>query len=156
MAQIAVGSHPGPLASIDHVLESAGRFLAPLGRALFAAIFIFASLGHFSAGTIAYAASHGVPMASFLVPASGVLALLGGLSVLAGYHARLGALMLVAFLVPVTFSMHAFWGIEDAPLAQLQQAMFMKNVALIGGALLIARFGAGPISVDSRREQKRS
>src|SRR5687767_1557536 len=154
MAQIAIGSHPGPLATVDHALESAGRWLAPLGRALFSAIFIFASLGHFSAGTIGYAASHGVPMASFLVPASGVLALLGGLSVLTGYHARLGALLLIVFLVPVTFTMHAFWGIEDAQLAQMQQAMFMKNIALIGGALLIARFGAGSVSVDARREQK--
>ena len=153
MAQIAVGSHPGPLATVDHALEAAGRVLAPLGRALFASIFIFASLGHFSAGTIAYAASHGVPLASFLVPASGVLALVGGLSVLTGYHARVGALLLVAFLIPVTLSMHAFWGIEDANLAQVQQAMFMKNVALIGGALLIARFGAGPVSVEARRER---
>jgi putative oxidoreductase len=130
--------------------QEALRWLVPVGRALFAAIFILASFGHFSASTIGYAASAGVPLASIAVPVSGVIALVGGLSVLLGYRARLGAVLLVAFLLPVTFMMHNFWGVSDPMMARIQQVMFMKNIALTGAALLIAYFGAGPVSLDSR------
>ncbi|HEY3818017.1 MAG TPA: DoxX family protein [Polyangiaceae bacterium] len=123
--------------------------LAPLGRLLFAAIFILASFGHFSSREIAYAAQQGVPYAHALVPISGVIALVGGLSVLFGFKAKLGAWLLVIFLVPVTLTMHAFWRAHDPMMAQMQQAMFLKNVSMLGGALLIAYFGAGPISFDS-------
>jgi putative oxidoreductase len=89
-------------------------------------------------------------MASLLVPASGVLALLGGLSVLIGWKARFGALLLMLFLIPVTLMMHRFWGLDDPQAAMLQRIMFMKNVSMLGGALILAYFGAGPISIDAR------
>jgi putative oxidoreductase len=126
------------------------RWAVPIGRALFSAIFIFAAFGHFSPQTIGYAASAGVPLASIAVPFSGVLSLAGGLSVLLGYRARIGAGLLVLFLVPVTLMMHKFWAVSDPMMAQMQMAMFMKNVALTGGALLIGYFGAGPVSLDAR------
>ena len=90
-------------------------------------------------------------MASLLVPASGVLAALGGLSILVGYRARIGAWLLVAFLVPVTLTMHAFWTVKDPMMMQLQFGMFMKNLGLLGGALFLASFGPGAISLDARR-----
>jgi putative oxidoreductase len=135
-------------------LESPLRFTVPLGRVLFAAIFLMASLGHFSAQEIGYASQQGVPFASVLVPFSGVLALMGGLSVLLGYRARLGALLLLVFLVPVTLMLHRFWGVADPMQAQIQLVNFMKNVSMMGTTLLIAYFGAGPLSLDSRREAK--
>ena len=101
-------------------------------------------------GGVQHAAELGVPLARLAVPASGLLALAGGLSVLAGYHTRLGAWLLVAFLVPVTVMMHAFWRLADPVAVHTQQAMFMKNVAMIGAALLIACFGGGPWSLDAR------
>ena len=113
----------------------------PVGRAFFAAIFLMAGPAHFNPATIAYARSAGVPFADFLVPASGVLAVLGGLSVLLGWRARVGAALLVAFLVPVTLSMHAFWTVKDPMMAQMQFAMFMKNLSMLGGALLITQLG---------------
>lgn len=131
------------------------RYVVPLARLLFAAIFIVASLGHFSQQGIEYAAQEGAPFASALVPLSGVMALVGGLMVLLGYRAKIGAWLLVAFLIPVTIVMHDFWAVEDAATAQLQQVMFLKNLALLGGALLIARYGAGPISLDAARLAKR-
>jgi putative oxidoreductase len=121
------------------------------GRAFYAAIFIIAALGHFSPQMVAFAAQQGVPLAPLAVPLSGVIALLGGLSVLTGYHARIGAGLLVVFLVPVTLMLHAFWAVQDPMMAQIQQAMFFKNLSMLGGALLIAYFGAGPLSLDSRR-----
>jgi putative oxidoreductase len=125
--------------------------LVPIARASLAAIFLIAGPSHFSPGVITYAHSAGVPFASFVVPAAGVLAFLGGLSVLLGWRARLGALMLVAFLVPVTLTMHEFWAVKDPMMAQIQFTMFMKNVGLLGGALLVTHFGAGPFSLDARR-----
>lgn len=130
----------------------AEHVLMPLGRALFAAIFLYSSIGHFSQATIHYAASHGVPLANLLVPASGVLAFVGGLSVLLGLKARYGAAMLVAFLVPVTLLMHDFWNVADPMMRQTQQVMFLKNLSMLGGALFLLHHGAGPVSLDARGE----
>jgi putative oxidoreductase len=95
-------------------------------------------------------------LASILVPLSGVLALAGGLSILLGYRAKIGAWVIALFLVPVTLMMHKFWGISDPMMAQMQMAMFMKNVSMLGAALLISQLGAGPFSLDARRLQLRT
>jgi putative oxidoreductase len=124
------------------------------GRILYSLIFLAAVPGHFKSETIAYAAAAGVPLADLAVPASGILALVGALSVLLGYRARWGAIALIAFLVPVTLAMHNFWAVSDPMMRQMHMAMFMKNVALIGGALTIVRFGAGELSFDARAERR--
>ncbi|MBC9908846.1 DoxX family protein [Chitinophaga varians] len=121
-----------------------------LGRILFALIFVMSGINHVGGAGADYAAASGVPAANIMVRLAGLLSLVGGLSVLLGYKARIGAWLVVIFLVPVTFAMHKFWGIADPMTAQMQMAMFMKNVALIGGALLIAYFGAGPFSIDNK------
>jgi putative oxidoreductase len=126
------------------------RSIVPIARLLFVALFLMSAPGHFQAQTIAYAAQQGVPFATILVPFSGLLALAGGLSVLLGWHARVSAWLLVAFLVPVTLAMHAFWNVPDPMTRMMQQAMFMKNLGLLGGALLVAYWGAGPVSLDER------
>lgn len=134
------------------------RYLVPLGRFLFAFLFVMSAPGHFSEKTIAMAAHHGVPLAYIAVPLSGALALAGGLSVILGLKARWGGWMLVLFLVPVTLTFHNFWAVKDPAAAQMQQVNFMKNTSMLGGALLIAYFGAGPLSLDawlkSRRKPK--
>jgi putative oxidoreductase len=114
-------------------------------------VFLMAAFSHFSAATISYAADQGVLFPTVVVPLAGLLAAAGGLSIALGYRAKLGAALLVVFLVPVTLSMHAFWRVSDPGFAAIQQAMFMKNVSLLGGALLVAYFGAGPLSLDARR-----
>jgi len=72
-------------------------------------------------------------------------------SVLLGYRAKIGAWLLVVFLVPVTLAIHNFWAVHDPMAAQIQQVMFMKNLSMLGAALLISYFGAGPLSFDARR-----
>jgi putative oxidoreductase len=125
------------------------RYVALAGRQLFSVIFIIASAGHFTPATIASAADQGVPMAGLLVPVSGFIALAGGLSLLFGYRARLGAWLLVLFLVPVTLTMHAFWAVSDPMMFQVQLALFVRNLMMLGGALLVARVGAGSLSLDA-------
>lgn len=125
------------------------KYIALLGRLFYSVLFIMSgATGLFSAQKIAYAASQGVPLASFMVPLSSLIALLGGLSILVGYKSRYGAWLIVLFLVPVTLMMHQFWEIADPLKAASEQASFMKNIALIGAALLIAYFGSGPLSLD--------
>jgi putative oxidoreductase len=127
------------------------RYVIPAGRLLYSLIFLMTPLSHFSAGTIAYASLSGVPMAGILVPLSGVIGFVGGLSVLLGYQTKRGAWLLVVFLIPVSLTMHAFWNVPDPMMHQAQLAHFMKNVSLLGAALLISQFGAGPMSLDARR-----
>ncbi len=124
-----------------------------LGRFLFVLLFLMAGPNHFSKQTVDFAASQGVPLASLAVPFSGILALAGGVSILLGYRAKVGAWLIVLFLVPVTLMMHKFWTVHDPMMAQMQMIMFMKNVAILGGALLISQLGAGPFSLDARRSR---
>ena len=126
-------------------------YLVPLGRFLYSAIFLMTLFGHFSAGYIGYAAQAGVPAPGLLVPLSGVIAILGGLSITLGYKAKIGGWLIVLFLVPVSFKMHAFWAVTDPMMRGMQMAMFWKNVSMLGAALLITHFGAGPLSLDARR-----
>ena len=129
------------------------KYILLTGRVLFSIIFLMSMMGHFSARTIAYATSAGVPMASFLVPATGVMAFLGGLSILLGYKAKIGAWIIVVFLLPVTFMMHKFWTITDPMMMQMQMTIFMKNIALTGAALMITYLGTGPLSLDAREKK---
>jgi len=126
------------------------KYAALTGRILFSLIFLFGGIGHFSSQSIGYAASQGVPMASFLVPLSGIIAIIGALSIITGYKAKVGAWLLVLFIIPVTFYLHKFWNIPDPMMKQIDMAMFLKNIGLLGGALFFAFFGAGPLSIDER------
>jgi putative oxidoreductase len=126
------------------------NYVVLLGRILFTLIFITAAPGHFAAGTIGYAASKGVPMASILVPLSGIIAIVGGLSILLGFKAKYGAWLIVIFLVPITFMIHNYWTVADPMMRSMQQINFMKNLSMIGAALMIAHFGSGPLSVDKK------
>jgi len=132
--------------------KSSASISAPVvlaGRILFSLIFLMSGFTHFSGQTIGFAASQGVPLASIVVPLSGVIAFVGALSILLGYRAKLGALLIVVFLIGVT-PMHKFWGITDPMMQQMQMVMFLKNLTMLGGALLISQFGSGPWSLDSR------
>ena len=132
------------------------RILFPIGRILFSLIFIIAAPRHFSTEGIGHAASLGVPFAQILVPLSGIMAIVGGLSVALGYKTRRGAWLLVGFLVPVTWMMHAYWKQSDPATFRVQQAMFAKNLSMLGAALLITQFGAGPLSIDDlKKDEKR-
>jgi putative oxidoreductase len=135
-------------------LSGLSRYVTLAGRILFSGIFLMAAPMHFSQPEVAYAKAAGVPLANLLVPASGLLALAGALSILLGYRAKIGAWLLVLFLVPVTLAMHNFWAVQDPMMAQIQMAMFMKNASILGGALLISQFGSGPLSLDARRDSR--
>lgn len=125
-----------------------------LGRVLFASLFIMSGINHLTKtqGLAQYAASGGVPAPKVAVVVTGVMILVGGISMLLGYEPRVGALLLAVFLIPVAIIMHRFWGLTDAGMAQSQQIHFWKNIAMAGAALMIYYFatvypGAWPYSV---------
>jgi putative oxidoreductase len=132
------------------------KALVLIGRIFFSWIFLYTITGHFSESTIGYAESKGVPFASIAVPLSGVIAVLGGLSILFGYKAKIGGWLVVLFLVPITLIMHNFWAIADPAASQTQLVAFNKNLAMLGGALLITYFGSGPLSIDVLMNKKKT
>lgn len=126
------------------------------GRILFSLIFIMSGFGHiFSAGEmIGYAEQMGVPFASVAVLITGIMILLGGFSIILGYKVKWGALLLIIFLIPTSFIMHPFWSIQDPMQSQIQMTMFMKNLSMLGGAILIYYFGSGTLSIDKKYSNK--
>ncbi len=121
-----------------------------LGRILFSLLFILSGINHFAQldGMSQYAASAKVPAPKLAVLVTGIMLLLGGLSVLLGYQVRVGALLLFLFLVPAAFIMHRFWGLSDPMMKATQMAHFLKNLALAGASLLIFFHGPGPLSLS--------
>jgi putative oxidoreductase len=118
---------------------------APAGRVLIALIFVLSGinkLGSF-AGTQAYMESAGVP--GMLLPVVIALELLGGLAIILGWHTRLAAFLLAGFTLLSGILFHG--NIGD----QMQMIMFMKNVAIAGGFMMIVALGAGPWSIDNRK-----
>ena len=117
-----------------------------IGRVLFAMIFIASGMNHFfklNEGA-AYATAKGIPAAKAMTVVSGLMILLGGVSVLLGWHRFIGAGLIVIFLVPTAFVMHAFWKETDPMMMQNEMAHFMKDMALVGAALLIAFYSGMP------------
>jgi putative oxidoreductase len=127
--------------------------VALLGRVFLSAIFIVSSLMHIAnfKGTEAFMASQGMPTVGFFLVMAIILELIGGLMVLLGFNTKLGAAMLIVFLLPATFIFHRFWGLED-PQRQMQMINFMKNMSILGGLLVIFALGPGPKSLDQRNK----
>ncbi len=123
-----------------------------IARVLLAAMFILAGFSKFGnlQGTAGYIASGGLPMASVLAFLVASLEVVGGLALAVGFQARIAAAALAGFTLLATFLFHNFWAMP-AEQAFVQQLMFMKNLAVVGGLLMVFSFGAGPASVDSRR-----
>lgn len=110
-----------------------------IGRILFVALFLASAMGHLTQSKAmgSYAESKGVPSPVLATQVSGVLILLGGISVLLGLWGDLGSLFLVVFLLPTALLIHGFWK-ETEPMAkQMEMVQFNKDVALAGGALVL-------------------
>ena len=127
------------------------KFGPLLGRILIALLFLLSGFGKITgfAGTAGYMASKGIPMAELLLTITIVIELGGALMIIAGFKARLAALALFLWMIPVTFIFHNFWAMP-ADQAMIQQIMFMKNLSIMGAMLYIAAFGSGPMSVDMK------
>jgi putative oxidoreductase len=121
-------------------------------RVLLAAMFVLAGFSKFAAlaGTAGYIASKGLPMPSVLAFGTAALEVVAGLALAIGLQARWAALALAIFTLLASVLFHNFWAMP-AEQQMVQQLMFMKNLAVTGGLLMVFSFGAGPLSVDARR-----
>jgi putative oxidoreductase len=126
--------------------------LALIGRLVLAWFFVPAGWGKIAgfAGTVAYAASAGLPMPQVGVAAGLLIELLGGLMLLVGFKTRWAALALAVFSVAAAFFFHNYWTLPEAQ-QTMQQLNFTKNLAIAAGLLAFAAFGPGRFSFDVRR-----
>lgn len=122
-----------------------------LGRVFLSAIFILSGTAKFAdwTGYLSTMEAKGFVAAPLFLAVAGAIEVTGGLSILTGTFARLGALALFLYLIPTTLLFHDFWNLAGAE-RQLQMTMFLKNAAIMGGLLLTIGYGAGRASIDSR------
>lgn len=111
-----------------------------LGRAIFGGYFLYNGINHFvqRRNLAGYAESKGVAKPDLAVEVSGAMMIAGGLSLLSGYRPKIGSALITAFLAAVSPQMHAFWKEADPQRRQGEMVNFMKNVALVGAAMIAA------------------
>ncbi len=137
---------------MDKLREAVEQYGPLVGRILLSLMFIISGWGKITgfAGTAGYMASKGMPFPQLLLVGAIIVELGGGLMLLFGWNTRLAALAMFLFIIPTTLIFHNFWA-ADAASVQNQMIHFMKNVTIMGGMLYVMAFGAGPLSLDNRK-----
>ena len=128
-----------------------------IGRILFAVMFVLGGINHFTQaeGMTGYAKHKGVPAAKVANLVSGAVLVLGGLSIILGVYADLGALAVSILLIVMAVMMHDFWKQSDAQAKQTEMISFLKNISMAGGGLFMYAVMAtadseyGPAITDS-------
>jgi putative oxidoreductase len=133
------------------MLNSLQTPFALIGRVLIALLFIPAGFGKIAgfAGAAGYIASKGVPFPEICAAIAIAVELGLGLLLLVGFQARWAALGIALFTLVITFIFHNYWGVP-ADQVMMQKQAFFKNIAVVGGLLTIAAWGAGRWSVDGQ------
>ena len=135
--------------------NSSGGFVPLLGRILLSSVFILAGIGKVGgfSGEEMFLASKHFPLPAVALGIAMIVELVGGLAILVGLYTRFTAWIVFLYLIPTTFLFHNFWTMEGAA-RQDNIIHFEKNLAIMGGLLILATFGAGGFSVDSARAPK--
>lgn len=120
-----------------------------IGRILFGGYFVMSGLNHFmKLGMLTgYTSSKGVPSPKLAVMVTGLLLLAGGLGMLLGVYTQWAVLALVLFFIPVSFKMHNFWTVSDPQAKMMEMVHFMKNMGLLGAALMTLAITDWPYSL---------
>ncbi len=127
--------------------------LSLLGRLLLSVLFLPAGIGKITgfAGTVGYITSVGLPMPTLAAIIALTVEIVGGLALIAGFGTRIAALALALFTLVASFFFHAYWAVP-ADQQLVTQLLFFKNIAVVGGLLTLAAWGAGAWSVDASRK----
>lgn len=125
------------------------------GRVLFAVLFLPAGISKLTgfAGTVGYISSAGLPLPSVGAAMALTVEILGSLALLAGWQTRWAALLLGLFTLAASFFFHPFWSVAPEQ-AYVTQLLFFKNIAVVGGLLVLAAQGAGGWSLDARAGER--
>jgi putative oxidoreductase len=123
-----------------------------IARVLLALMFLLGGISKFTGldGTAGYIASVGLPAPQLLAVGAGLVEVIGAVLLIVGWQARWAALALAAFTLLASVLFHNYWAMP-ADQQMMQQLMFMKNLSVIGGLLVVFAFGAGTLSLDQRR-----
>lgn len=124
-----------------------------IGRLLLALLFLPAGISKLTgyAGTVGYIQSVGMPLPEIGAAVAIAVEIGGSLALIFGFGARIAAVVLAVFTLVASFYFHNFWALP-AEQAFVQQLMFFKNVAVVGGLLTLAAWDAGAWSLDARRK----
>jgi putative oxidoreductase len=127
------------------------------GRTLLSLVFLFSAIGdkipHYKQ-VVERMATKGVPAPSFMLAGAISFMILGSLSLITGYKARIGAFLLLLFTLSGTYYFHDYWAFDNPELRQEFLKSFMKNVAIIGGLLMVIANGPGLMSFDARKSNE--
>ncbi len=136
---------------MNTLCKSSAKPLALIARILLAAIFVSAGLSKLGGfeGTVGYIASKGLPAPALIAVLTIAVEVLGGIAVVIGFKARIAGLLLAVFTLLAAFIFHNYWA-APADQAYIQNIMFMKNLSMAGGLLLLTVFGAGGLSLDAK------
>jgi putative oxidoreductase len=131
---------------------SSQSFALAFGRACLALVFLASGAAKLLswASVSGYMASREIPWPGFFLCGAVLLEIGGGLSVLLGWKARIGAKALILVLIPATLAFHGFWHEAEAEVRE-QVLQFLKNLSILGGLILVAVHGSGPWSLDRGR-----
>ena len=126
-----------------------------VGRLLIVALFLPAGLGKITGfeGTLGYFASLGIPAPVFALVATIVIEVLGSIALIVGFQTRIVAVIMAIFTLAAAVTGHAYWA-APADAAFIAQLLFFKNIAVMGGLLVLASAGAGSFSIDGRKAAK--
>ncbi|GAA6619587.1 DoxX family protein [Scytonema sp. NUACC26] len=122
------------------------KYIPLIARASLASVFLESGVNKILHPVVTqqFMAAYGIPFTRFFLVSAIVLELTAGLSVLLGYKARWGAIALIKFLITVTFIFHT--NFSD----HMQVGHFMKNLAILGGLMMVVQYGSGAVSFDRR------
>ncbi|MGH9727999.1 MAG: DoxX family protein [Candidatus Acidiferrales bacterium] len=135
-------------------MNSYERIMPLVGRISIGVLFIFTGtekVMHFS-GMVPFLASKGMPLANVMLATALTIELLGALCLITGFQTRIAALLIFLYLIPTTLMFHNFWAMQGAMRAD-NQINFLKNLAIMGGLLMLAAYGPGELSIDASRAQ---
>lgn len=133
-------------------MKNSDNYLSLAGRLLVAFLFLPAGISKIFgfAGTVGYIGAMGLPAPTLAAIAAILIEVLGGAALVLGFYTRFAAIALAIFTLIASVVFHAFWAVP-AEQAFVTQLLFTKNIAVIGGLLVLAAFGAGKYSLDSRK-----
>jgi putative oxidoreductase len=134
--------------------ERISPFFGRLALAWFFLSEVYARASDWS-GNVALLSMLDIPAPPLMLALALIVMILGGLSLLLGFHARHGAIVLFGFTVVVTVLMHDYWHIREAGARAEDYEIFARNVAIAGGLLMVVGVGAGPFAVDNRAQKKK-
>ena len=98
----------------------------------------------------AYMQAHDVPLIGVLLPLTILIQLAAGTALIVGFKGKLAAFILAGLTLVISIYMHDFWGMEEGVARMHEMQNFVKNMAIMGGLLVVAGLGTGKFSIDNR------